>query len=178
MPTPVLLNCVSSFPECYRQKVKYPWHSDFKFKFEFHFYLDLDLSPVGPFNPETELMTTDKRHFSRIFFISKAHLELGAHRVLCTVHDLSLKGALVELDQPLSEVFQIGGTCQLELVLDSDGDNISMTTEITHVEGQRIGLTCRSIDLDSITHLRRLVELNLGDSDLLNRELSALVARS
>ena len=33
-----------------------------------------------------------------------------------------------------------------------------------------------SIDLDSITHLRRLVELNLGDEKLLERELSHLAA--
>jgi len=30
------------------------------------------------------------------------------------------------------------------------------------------------IDLDSISHLRRLVELNLGDEALLERELAAL----
>ena len=30
------------------------------------------------------------------------------------------------------------------------------------------------IDLESISHLRRLVELNLGDSSLLERELAAL----
>jgi hypothetical protein len=47
---------------------------------------------------------------------------------------------------------------------------------ITHVEGLYIGLACRNIDLDSVTHLRRLVELNLGDVALLERELSALVA--
>ena len=29
---------------------------------------------------------------------------------------------------------------------------------------------------DSVTHLRRLVELNLGNPDLLERELSALIA--
>jgi hypothetical protein len=37
-------------------------------------------------------------------------------------------------------------------------------------------LLCESIDLDSITHLRRLVELNAGDPALLERELTALVA--
>jgi len=37
-----------------------------------------------------------------------------------------------------------------------------------------LGLSCREIDLDSITHLRRLVALNLGDEALLDRELGLL----
>ncbi|MCG8610315.1 MAG: hypothetical protein MI864_07240, partial [Pseudomonadales bacterium] len=31
------------------------------------------------------------------------------------------------------------------------------------------------IDLDSITHLKRLIELNVGDPSLIERELSALI---
>jgi hypothetical protein len=34
---------------------------------------------------------------------------------------------------------------------------------------------CTKIDLESITNLRRLVELNLGDEAALNREISAMV---
>jgi len=33
-----------------------------------------------------------------------------------------------------------------------------------------------TIDVDSMTHLRRLIELNLGDPTLLERELKALVS--
>jgi hypothetical protein len=46
----------------------------------------------------------------------------------------------------------------------------------SHTRGQNAGLLCLDIDIDSVTHLRRLVELNLGDSDLLERELSALIS--
>ena len=46
---------------------------------------------------------------------------------------------------------------------------------VAHREGRRAGLACQSIDVDSVTHLRRLVELNAGDPDLLQRELSALL---
>jgi hypothetical protein len=37
-------------------------------------------------------------------------------------------------------------------------------------------LRCENIDIDSITHLRRLVDLNAGDASLLDREFSALLA--
>jgi hypothetical protein len=33
---------------------------------------------------------------------------------------------------------------------------------------------CRSIDLDTVTHLRRLIELQLGDPALLERDLAEL----
>jgi hypothetical protein len=50
-----------------------------------------------------------------------------------------------------------------------------MWTKVMHVEGRHVGLRCESIDLDSITHLRRLVELNSGDPGLLDRELGSLM---
>lgn len=51
---------------------------------------------------------------------------------------------------------------------------IKMDITVAYIEDQQIGLDCKGIDLDSITHLRRLVELNLGDANLLKRELMAL----
>jgi len=45
---------------------------------------------------------------------------------------------------------------------------------VAHVEGGRVGLRRTHIDIESVTHLRRLVELNLGDPALLERELHEL----
>jgi hypothetical protein len=50
-----------------------------------------------------------------------------------------------------------------------------MSVELVHKEKGRLGFKCKHIDIDSITHLRRLVELNLGNADMLERELSALI---
>jgi len=44
-----------------------------------------------------------------------------------------------------------------------------------YTEPERIGFACTHIDIDSAAHLRRLVELNLGNPELLARELSALI---
>jgi hypothetical protein len=49
-----------------------------------------------------------------------------------------------------------------------------MDVLIAHHENEELGLHCKDIDIDSITHLRRLIELNLGNPALLERELSAL----
>ena len=56
------------------------------------------------------------------------------------------------------------------------GTTISMWGTVVHIDDQQIGLRCDSIDLDSITHLRRLVELNSGDPAELEREISALIS--
>jgi hypothetical protein len=49
-----------------------------------------------------------------------------------------------------------------------------MNLSISHVIGNEAGFKCEHIDLDSISTLRRMVELNLGDSTLLERDLIAL----
>lgn len=118
-------------------------------------------------------MSNERRHYSRITFHSPAHLVLAERNVEVVVVDLSLKGALVRL--PADTHLQSGAPCTLRVRLDDIGDHIRMETKVTHVRGLYAGLVCHSIDLDSVTHLRRLVELNLGDEKLLERELSALL---
>lgn len=50
-----------------------------------------------------------------------------------------------------------------------------MQVELTHEAKGQLGFVCTNIDLDSIKHLRRLIELNLGDQEELERELGALL---
>ena len=86
--------------------------------------------------------------------------------------DLSIKGALVE--SPSDASFKIGQQLQLEVNLDHTGIMISMSMSVAHITDDHIGMKCEKIDAESISHLRRLVELNLGDAELVNRELLQL----
>jgi hypothetical protein len=52
---------------------------------------------------------------------------------------------------------------------------ISMLATTTQIDGPHVGLRCASIDLESITHLQRLVELDSGDPAILDREFASLV---
>ncbi len=115
----------------------------------------------------------ERRRFSRITFHRPGELDVKIARATCEVLDVSLKGALVEV--PVAFRTQVGGTCTLTIRLDAGEAVIRMDGEIVHREGSQVGIRCVEIDLDSISHLRRLVELNLGDDELLHRELSALV---
>lgn len=125
-------------------------------------------------------MTDERRLHSRIpFQSSSATLVLADRRADVRVLDLSLKGALVRLPADQAKP-GLGAPCTLQLRLnDATADvDIALQGRIAHTDNDCVGIACLTIDLDSITHLRRLVELNLGDSTLLERELSALVADS
>ena len=119
-------------------------------------------------------MNDDRRHHVRIAFQCPATLTLDGGSHTASIRDLSLKGALLELDAATPLPVAVHG--RLEVTLDpSTQTHIHMNCQLAHCHGRLAGLVCTSIDLDSITHLRRLVELNLGDPDLLERELSALI---
>ncbi len=68
--------------------------------------------------------------------------------------------------------------CLVKLPLGDESTeiHIAMAGELAHVEAGHAGVLCRSIDLESITHLRRLIEVNLGDPAASERELKALIA--
>jgi len=122
--------------------------------------------------PDENVHSPELRHFSRILFNAPATLSVEQINHPCEVLDLSLRGALIRISMTLP----VGIQAVLALTLGSDDTQIVMTGEVAHIEQDHIGLRCVQIDVDSITHLRRLLELNLADAALLERELSALIA--
>lgn len=113
----------------------------------------------------------EQRHHQRILYNADALLIDGDRRTACKVVDISLKGCLLDFEKPWPGNHV--GTYTLQLNL-SDEVVIAMALKFSHGIGGQIGFKCEHIDIDSITNLRRLVELNLGDSEMLGRELDAL----
>jgi len=118
--------------------------------------------------------SSSSRRFSRITFHRPAVLDLKVVRAECEVLDVSLKGALVEVGPGLK--VRAGDTCSLVIRLDAGDALIRMDGEVAHVNGQRVGVKADEMELESVEHLRRLVEVNLADEAVLHRELAALVA--
>jgi hypothetical protein len=116
----------------------------------------------------------ERRRFSRIRFHRPAELDAHGERVSCELLDISLKGALFEI--PATARAHVDEPATLTIRLDAGDATIRMSGRLVHREGVQVGLRCAEIDIDSIAHLRRLVELNLGDEALLERELSALIS--
>ena len=117
-------------------------------------------------------MPHERRHFVRVSFDAPALLTTATDAFSVHVLDLSLKGALIMA--PAEAALEAGMLCQITIPLAETGNHIAMSTEVAHVQGLHIGLLCRGIDLDSVTHLRRLIELQLGDPALLERDLGEL----
>ncbi|MFZ2407488.1 MAG: PilZ domain-containing protein [Methylobacter sp.] len=113
----------------------------------------------------------DNRHFHRIHFAGEAILSCEEKTWGCEIIDLCLKGCLLRFESPWEENPEKLYTLRLQL---SDDVQIKMDLTATHVVDNKVGFKCEHIDIDSISELRRLVELNLGSSALLERDLLAL----
>lgn len=113
----------------------------------------------------------EKRHFTRIRFDAIATLLAGDAVWDTKVLDLSMKGALIE--QPNTQL-DTNQDVELTLTLSDNSTQITMLGKVAHIENQTVGIVCEHIDVDSVSHLRRIVELNTGSQDLLERELDAL----
>ncbi|WP_348733418.1 PilZ domain-containing protein [Rheinheimera texasensis] len=114
----------------------------------------------------------DHRKFSRILYNNQATLRFQGQNFFTQVLDLSLKGALVQ--RPTDFQGLVGEQAQLQFQLDQSELVLEMDVSIAHLHDATIGLRCERIDIESASHLRRLLELNLGDAEMLSRELSEL----
>lgn len=114
----------------------------------------------------------NRRHFTRIIFSTTAHLSDMGKVWTTELIDLSLKGALVK--KPDNWKSGDAKSVLLTFKLAQSEIELNMNTSVVHEKEEYLGLLCEQIDIDSATHLKRLIELNVGDDELLNRELDAL----
>ncbi len=117
------------------------------------------------------MTSPERRAFKRIPFDADTQIRQGTHAWSVVLVDLSLKGLLIE--EPFSWEIDTQAPASATVILDGD-TTIHMEVRWRHSEHKQVGFECEHIDIDSISHLRRLIELNLGDSEILERELSAL----
>ena len=115
----------------------------------------------------------ERRKFSRILFDAHVELAQGEFHWRASLLDISLKGLLLQQTLP-AEV--IHDQPILVKILLSDNTSIAMSVTVAHQHHSQTGLVCTSIDIDSVSHLRRLIELNLGDALAAERELSELIS--
>ncbi len=117
----------------------------------------------------------NRRRFQRVAFDAATQLTQGERTWNVELHDLSLKGLLVKC--PPGWNGDPNQPFLAKIALDPE-TRIEMEVVLTRTINDMLGFICRHIDLDSISHLRRLVELNLGDERLLERELATLGAEA
>lgn len=113
----------------------------------------------------------ERRRFHRFPIEGSVKLYSGTAMWSTTLIDMSLRGVLVE--RPQDWKADLGSRYRLDLRLEG-GVMIGMGVELARIANGHLGFACQKIDLDSFARLKRLVELNLGNTSLLNRELSTL----
>lgn len=118
----------------------------------------------------------ERRRFHRIATDKPAVLRVADNEFTGTVLDISLRGLLVSCDA--TEIPGKGESAHAHIQLEGDAHSIDLEGEIAHVSGRRIGLLCTGMDLESAARLRRMVELNLDDGALLERDLTELISGS
>jgi len=113
----------------------------------------------------------ERRAFTRVTFDADTIVRQGEHAWSVVLIDLSLNGLLIE--EPFG--WQIDKSADVLVSIELDAETrIDMDVIWRHDEEGHTGFEIHHIDVDSISHLRRLVELNIGDSSLLERQLGAL----
>jgi hypothetical protein len=113
----------------------------------------------------------ERRLFSRIPFNAEVLMQSGDEEWTCNLLDISLNGMLVE--PPTNININPNNPCALALFL-GDDVIINARVRIKRTDSDHWALQYINIDVESLQHLRRLLELNLKDADLINRELAQL----
>lgn len=115
---------------------------------------------------------SEKRHFHRVKFAVKTDIEVNGITAGASLVDISLKGALVEFFNEYEP--ELGSLCRLTIRLNHAEAGLSFAGEVVHVDDGLVGIKITRIDIDSMIHLRRLVELNSADAEQVRSELAEL----
>lgn len=115
----------------------------------------------------------ERRHFTRIPFDANIYLSKDGNVWKAKLLDISLKGLLSS--HPSEWRGNNGDIFTIELPLGPSDAVITVSTKVVHITDEHIGFSFEQMELESASHLKRLLELNIGDESLLERELTELI---
>ncbi|NOH81240.1 PilZ domain-containing protein [Vibrio sp. RE86] len=114
----------------------------------------------------------ERRRFSRIVYQAQAVITQESTQVDASVNDLSLHGLLASSDH--ADVLDINKQINVEFSLSGSDVTIQLVGNIVGLNNNVIRIAIDHIDIESIGHLKRLIELNVGDDELLHRNIEHL----
>jgi len=118
-------------------------------------------------------MDSERRQYKRVEFDASAKLSKDNQTFDCQIIDLSIHGVLLRPHGVIRST--VDALYELEIPLSDKQNSVKMTLKLMHQHPDNLGFICESIDLDSITHLRKIVELNSGSPELLERDFQSLM---
>ncbi|MEJ2059939.1 MAG: PilZ domain-containing protein [Gammaproteobacteria bacterium] len=117
----------------------------------------------------------DQRKTHRVRFSAEAVLSFDQTPYAVQIVDISLMGALLLMLDDKRPLPEPGGICRFELALDTRHVIQIACQVVRTADDHLVGVSFDELDIDSASHLHRLLVVNLGEEELLARDLDALI---
>lgn len=114
----------------------------------------------------------NQRRFTRVPFLRRARIETRGYQLDAQCLDISARGIL--LVRPPDADWALEQHIRITIPI-AEREVITMECSVAHIDDEVVGCACDSMDLESLTVLRRVLELNLPDSVSVHRELAELI---
>jgi hypothetical protein len=115
----------------------------------------------------------EKRKFTRIVCNMKASLKIDNLMIVEAKNlNISLEGAFFELAEHY--VFQKGDKWHLTFILPNSDIRLQFKTEVIHSTKKMVGVKFVHIDIDTMNHLKYLMEVQISNPEQIERELALL----
>lgn len=111
---------------------------------------------------------SNQRQYQRISFRAETDIDIAGTLYRCNLQDLALRGALLCSDRELP--LKPGDRVQLAIYLPDSDLHLSFAANLVHHHEDLYGFLFTGVDDQTMGHLRRLLELNLGDAEEIERE--------
>jgi len=118
-------------------------------------------------------MNKEKRYFTRINYDARVIIKCANSSVDGQLIDISLNGALAH--SPNTCDLNIGDDCEVTIDMGCKHDPIQYDATVRHIKDKLVGLQCKKITPESAAALQQIIELYLGDDELMHRELDAMM---
>jgi hypothetical protein len=112
----------------------------------------------------------ERRNFQRVPFGCKAEIHYNGRKYPAELLNICLLGAMALCKDsiPLAE----GNCCELSIHLLDSEITLQFDAKVIHYQKNRLGFQFISVDTETATHLRRLLELNIGSAEVIDKELA------
>lgn len=119
--------------------------------------------------------TQNRRQFDRVLYSATATIAQERKQWNTIIEDLSIHGVLTSCPNDWKETDS--DEYIIQFVLPDVHDQIRIDAILVAYDSTHLRFQIKEIDIDSLTDLRRIVELNSGENDLMTRNIEELVAR-
>ncbi|MFO7766067.1 MAG: PilZ domain-containing protein [Pelovirga sp.] len=111
---------------------------------------------------------TEMRNYRRIPFHTSAALLYDDRQLECELVEIALRGTLLETVEDVA--LHVGDRARVQIELPNSELKLTFGVELIHQQNNQYGFLFVDADDESLAHLRRLLELNLGDGEQVDRE--------